>query len=82
MRNKTAAGGKKKKRGAGANAREQRDKKQRVKNADEVAGKRARAQVDLAVDCKSLAYETDDGEEEGREQDYMSDSGSDTRLLS
>ncbi|KAI6174681.1 Transcription initiation factor IIF subunit alpha [Aphelenchoides bicaudatus] len=50
--------GKKKK---GKEARERKDKKQRVKNADEVA-----------------AYESEDGEDEGREYDYISDSGSNT----
>uniref|UniRef100_A0A1I7Z0M0 Transcription initiation factor IIF subunit alpha n=1 Tax=Steinernema glaseri TaxID=37863 RepID=A0A1I7Z0M0_9BILA len=43
------------------NARDRKDKKQRVNHADEVA-----------------AYESEDGEDEGREYDYMSDSGSDS----
>ncbi|KAI6220468.1 Transcription initiation factor IIF subunit alpha [Aphelenchoides besseyi] len=46
------------------NQREKKDKKQRVKNSDEVA-----------------AYESEDGEDEGREYDYISDSGSDTRFV-
>ncbi|VBB32557.1 unnamed protein product [Acanthocheilonema viteae] len=41
--------------------RAQKDKRQRVENADEVA-----------------AYESDDGDDEGREYDYMSDSGSES----
>ncbi|CAD5209925.1 unnamed protein product [Bursaphelenchus okinawaensis] len=42
----------------------QKDKRQRVENAEEVA-----------------RYESEDGEDEGREYDYMSDSGSDTRWV-
>lgn len=35
----------------------------------------------LCIKCKFLAYESEDGQDEGREYDYISDSGSDTEYV-
>lgn len=59
---------------------EEKTLKKKVKKKPESRPRRDKKQrVENANEI--VAYESEDGEDEGREYDYISDSGSDTRLV-
>lgn len=56
------------------NVRPKKDKRVRVENADDIAGMFHWLYLEFYI----LGLESDDGDDEGREYDYMTDSGSET----